>query len=117
MHDGGVSVETIVNGKPVCTSEAIYGTKLKLENGKEWTTISKMTDCDKPFSVKNGDMITLKVSYDEINHPRRVSNPRFPCIALISTQARFPWRGTGRNGFHVFYLCSVVNAETSLKMK
>jgi hypothetical protein len=70
MHDGGVSVETIVNGKPVCESKAVYGTKLKMDNGKEWTTISKMTDCQEPFDVKNGDMITMKVSFDEINHPR-----------------------------------------------
>ena len=72
MHDGGVSVETIVNGKPVCESKAIYGTKLKMENGKEWTTISKMTDCEEPFAVKNGDIITMKVNFDEVNHPRSV---------------------------------------------
>jgi hypothetical protein len=70
MHDGGVSVETIINGKPVCDSKAVYGTKLKMDNGKEWTTITKMTDCEEPFSVKTGDMITMKVSFDEINHPR-----------------------------------------------
>ena len=70
MHDGGVSVETIVNDKPVCESKAVYGTKLKMENGKEWTTISKMTDCQEPFDVKNGDMIKMKVSFDEVNHPR-----------------------------------------------
>jgi hypothetical protein len=74
MHDGGVSVETIVNGKPVCESKAVYGTKLKMDNGKEWTTISKMTDCQEPFSVKNGDMIQMRVAFDEVNHPRRESH-------------------------------------------
>jgi hypothetical protein len=58
-----------LNGKPVCVSKAIYGTTMKNENGKEWTTISSMTDCLDPIAVKKGDKIVLETKFDEVNHP------------------------------------------------
>ena len=58
-----------LNGKSVCISKAVYGTKMKSENGKEWTTISAMTDCLDPIPVKKGDKIVLETKFDEISHP------------------------------------------------
>jgi hypothetical protein len=73
MHDGGTSVDVLLNTKMVCSSRAIYGTKLKMD-GKEWTTIDQMTDCTETFTVKKGDKIQLVVNYDEIAHPKRESH-------------------------------------------
>jgi hypothetical protein len=70
MHDGGVGIVTMVNENAVCESKAIYGTKSKTENGTEWTTISKMTNCEQPIPVKKGDLIKMEVKFDEVNHPR-----------------------------------------------
>jgi hypothetical protein len=72
MHDGGTSIDILLNEKRVCTSYAIYGTKLTTQE-KDWTTISKMTDCEKTFEVKKGDNIKMVVNYDEIAHPVRES--------------------------------------------
>jgi hypothetical protein len=69
MHDGGTNIVILVNDKPACTSTAVYNTKLKSEDGKEWTTISQMTDCERAFSVKKGDKLKLVASFDEIAHP------------------------------------------------
>jgi hypothetical protein len=73
MHDGGVSISIKRNGQHVCTSRAIYdGPKWKTADGKEWTSISKMTECEKPFTVKKGDKIAFEINYDEIAHPALV---------------------------------------------
>ena len=70
MHDGGTSIVILLNDKAVCESQAIYGTKMKAtDGGKDWTTISQMTDCEREFDVKKGDKIKLLVKYDEIAHP------------------------------------------------
>jgi hypothetical protein len=73
MHDGGTSLDILLNNKTVCSSKAIYGTKMQM-NGKDWTTISEMTDCTEAFKVKRGDVIKLVVNYDEIAHPKRESH-------------------------------------------
>jgi hypothetical protein len=59
----------LLNEKPVCISKAVYGTKLKTEGGKEWTTISEMTECLDAIRVKKGDKIALETKFDEISHP------------------------------------------------
>jgi hypothetical protein len=70
MHDGGTSIVILLNDKAVCESRAIYGTKMQAtDGGKDWTTISQMTDCEREFDVKKGDKIKLLVNYDEIAHP------------------------------------------------
>jgi hypothetical protein len=65
-------MDFLLNDKKVCTSEAIYNTKLNV-NGKEWTTISEMTDCTTKFRVKKGDQVKLRVHFDELAHPKRES--------------------------------------------
>jgi hypothetical protein len=73
MHDGGTNLDILLNDKVVCSSKAIYSTKMQM-NGKSWTTISEMTDCTEAFKVKKGDVIKLVVHYDEIAHPKRDSH-------------------------------------------
>jgi hypothetical protein len=72
MHDGGTSLDVLLNDKTVCSSKAIYGAKVQVE-GREWSTIAKMTDCTEHFKVKTGDKLQLVVNYDEVSHPRRQS--------------------------------------------
>jgi hypothetical protein len=60
-----------LNEKLVCTSDATYGggsgtTKV---DGKEWTTISKMSECDDNIKVKKGDKISMKTQYNTTRHP------------------------------------------------
>jgi hypothetical protein len=71
MHDGGDAVTAYVNGKVVCTSKASYGSPSaqRKENGKVWTTISKISDCLDPFSLKKGDVVRLEATYDNVAHP------------------------------------------------
>ncbi|KAF2395731.1 hypothetical protein EJ06DRAFT_534661 [Trichodelitschia bisporula] len=75
MHDGGTGVAAYVNGKLVCDSRATYGSagsKL-IVNGKEWKTISKMSECTEPIPLKKGDKIRLEAGWDNVAHPLRVS--------------------------------------------
>jgi hypothetical protein len=61
----------MVNDKPVCTSKATYGgsgSALQV-NGKEWQTITTMSECSKPIAVKKGDILTVSATYDTKNHP------------------------------------------------
>jgi hypothetical protein len=76
MHDGGTSVNMIANGKSVCSSKATYGgTGSSLSvGGKEWQTITKMSECDGPIEVKKGDQIVISATYDTKNHPLRESH-------------------------------------------
>ena len=69
MHDGGTHLQITINGKVVCTSYAIYGTKGTTEDGKEWTSLSLMTNCEKLIPVKKGDKMKLIAHYDEGLHP------------------------------------------------
>jgi hypothetical protein len=71
MHDGGVALAAFVNDKLACNSTALYGLAggELVVGGKEWKTISKMTECLDPFPVKKGDKIRLEAVYDNIAHP------------------------------------------------
>jgi len=64
-------VAAFVNNKLACNSTAIYGLaggELVL-NGRDWKTISKMTECLEPLQVAKGDKIRLEAAYDKIAHP------------------------------------------------
>jgi hypothetical protein len=71
MHDGGDGVTAFVNDKKVCASQATYGSSsaVAVVDGKEWKTISKMSDCTEPLELKKGDKIRLEAYYDNIAHP------------------------------------------------
>ena len=71
MHDGGDAVTAFVNGKEVCKSTASYGSPSaqRKENGKVWTTISKISDCLEPFALAKGDVVRLEATYDNVAHP------------------------------------------------
>jgi hypothetical protein len=72
MHDGGVHVATYLNGKLLCNSEAEYGTagsSTAVFEGKEWSTLSKMTECVTPTKVKKGDTLNIEAAFDHIKHP------------------------------------------------
>jgi hypothetical protein len=71
MHDGGVGVAAYVNGKLVCNSVASYGLEggRTIVDGKEWKTISKMSECLDPIELKKGDTIKLEASFDNVAHP------------------------------------------------
>jgi hypothetical protein len=65
-------MRVILNDKLVCTSKASYGKTYggdALPGTTEWTTISKMADCNDVLPVKKGDRIVLDAEYDEIAHP------------------------------------------------
>jgi hypothetical protein len=65
-----------VNNKLVCTSNATYGGagSSTIINGKEWQTITKMSECAGPISVKKGDQVLIMAGYDTEKHPLRESN-------------------------------------------
>jgi hypothetical protein len=62
-----------LNDKMICMSEATYGTTLATEadaaSGKNWTTISKMGDCNFAIPVKKGDTIRVDAAFDKVAHP------------------------------------------------
>jgi hypothetical protein len=65
-------MELYLNGKLVCTSNATYGgsSGTMKADGKEWATISKMSECDDTIRVKKGDKISMKSRYDTVLHPQ-----------------------------------------------
>jgi len=71
LHDGGELMELYLNGKKVCTSNAVYGGKggTMVIDGKKWETISEMTDCNGTIPVKKGDTLKMKAAYDLEKHP------------------------------------------------
>ncbi|KAF2404354.1 hypothetical protein EJ06DRAFT_518776 [Trichodelitschia bisporula] len=76
MHDGGTAVNMYINDKLVCASKATYGgagSTLKV-NGKEWQTITKMSECADPIAIKKGDNVLITASYDTKTHPLRESH-------------------------------------------
>lgn len=70
MHDGGSAMKLFINDKQVCESSAFYGTKAGEGN---WTTISRMKDCQEPMKIKKGDKVRADAYYDTIAHPLRSS--------------------------------------------
>lgn len=71
MHDGGKAVKMLVNNKQVCSSDAIYGGtgSTLIVEGKEWQTITKMSECSGPVAIKKNDKITIVAQYDTVAHP------------------------------------------------
>jgi hypothetical protein len=102
LHDGGVKVVMYLNDKFACASDAVYGVKGEGEGGmmghahgdeggkgakgakaaapksgggatSSIKTISSMTACQGPFTVKKGDSMKLVAVYDLSKHPLRTS--------------------------------------------
>jgi len=63
MHDGGTHLRLSVNGKEMCDSEATYSNSSS-SSGEAGTTLSSMSECAKPISVKKGDTILIEADYD-----------------------------------------------------
>lgn len=77
MHDGGELLKLIINDKVVCASAASYGgaeSTLVGKDGKVWETINKMSECNDPVKVKNGDVVQLEAAFDTVTHPPRESH-------------------------------------------
>lgn len=61
-QDKGNSMTVFINDKKVCVSNAEYNTFCTGElanNGKKWTTNSKISHCNNVILVKNGNIIKL----------------------------------------------------------
>jgi hypothetical protein len=98
--DGGVQMDMLLNGKALCTSEAIYGDNnesaemgghshgagmgepkaeaapkaaAEPKSSTAIKTITGMTTCSGPFPVKKGDTLSMAAIYDLKKHPLRVS--------------------------------------------
>lgn len=71
IQDGGEYMELYLNDKLVCSSNATYGggSGTMKADGKEWTTISKMSECEDTIKVKKGDKINMKSRYNTLKHP------------------------------------------------
>lgn len=70
MHDGGTYVTMQVNNQTVCNSKATYGGSSSLiVDGKEWQSITTMSECSQPIPIKKGDVIHILAGYDTKNHP------------------------------------------------
>jgi hypothetical protein len=71
MHDGGTGMNMYINGNLYCASKALYGGPggTITVNGKSWSTIATMTECNEPVAVKKGDKIKLEATYDTKEHP------------------------------------------------
>jgi hypothetical protein len=66
VHDGGISVALILNGKRVCTSKAIYGGDKGTASvdGEKWETIQGYEPCTQPIELKVGDQLHVEAIYD-----------------------------------------------------
>jgi hypothetical protein len=75
MHDGGVGIDLMLNGKVVCQSRASYGGSeaTLVKDGKKWETLSSMSECGNAIPVKKGDIVRLDASFDTQQHPSRVT--------------------------------------------
>jgi hypothetical protein len=59
------------NNKLACVSSANYATGYggDLDANKNWTTISKMSECNGVWHMKKGDQVKLEALFDEVQHP------------------------------------------------
>jgi len=90
LHDGGVKVVMYINDKLTCESDAVYGVRTSDDGdmggghshgggasasaaNAAIKTISSMTKCQGPYSVKKGDTMKLVAEYDLSKHPLRES--------------------------------------------
>jgi hypothetical protein len=83
MHNGGDSVELILNDKTVCLSKAEYamadgktqghtgmgGMRKRDGPGGVGEIISKISKCTQPVAIKKGDRLKVKTNYDLEKHP------------------------------------------------
>jgi hypothetical protein len=71
LHDGGVNMTFVVNGKEQCTNTAVYGGTdgaLGLNTNEKWETITAYTPCPDPIHVKKGDDLKMRAYYDVTKH-------------------------------------------------
>jgi hypothetical protein len=62
LHSGGDKMIMYINGKVVCESKALYGSKGD-------SAIESMSVCfSKPLPVKQGDKLVLEAVYDVSKH-------------------------------------------------
>jgi hypothetical protein len=83
MHNGGDSVELILNDKTVCLSKAEYAIANSKSQGRSsiggmrkrdgpgvvGEIISKIYKCTQPVAIKKGDRLKVKTNYDLENPP------------------------------------------------
>jgi len=67
MHDGGTAMILKINGKTMCTSNAVYGKGGDIAGEK----ILYMSFCGQNYPIKKGDVVTLTSVYDLKTHPLR----------------------------------------------
>jgi hypothetical protein len=72
LHDGGVDVKLLVNGKLVCNSQAHYGGDKGTTSvgGEKWETIQSYDRCG-AIDVSKGDSIVIESTYDLGKHRLR----------------------------------------------
>jgi hypothetical protein len=70
MHDGGMNVRAMLNGKEVCLSEVLYREQSAAADGA--AMLGGTSDCPDGFSVKKGDKLELSAYYDLEAHPPRM---------------------------------------------
>jgi hypothetical protein len=79
VHDGGTGLVLIRNNnETVCDSIATYssgkdGSSIVID-GKPWNTITKMSECPGPITVKRDDTLKVVGGWDTKNHPARESH-------------------------------------------
>ena len=69
-HDGGKAMILKINGKVMCTSNAVYGKGGDIAGEK----ILYMSFCGQNYPIKKGDVVTLTSVYDLKTHPLYVSS-------------------------------------------
>ncbi|KAF2395561.1 hypothetical protein EJ06DRAFT_525303 [Trichodelitschia bisporula] len=105
LHDGGVNVTAIINGKSACSSAAVYGAgaathghggDAKADTKAPWDTISEMTYCEEGVKLSKGDKLSLVAHYDVVKHPSPGGS---------KLEARWPrrWRCCGRSQLRYLY--------------
>jgi len=67
MHDGGKAMVLKINGKEVCSSNAVYGKGGDIAGEK----ILYMSLCGQNIPIKKGDVLTMNSIYDLKSHPLR----------------------------------------------
>lgn len=76
LHDGGVSLDAELNGKQICSSQAIYNGAPLNKDKPEEKSVNEMAYCypADPIKVSVGDTIMLKAHYDFEAHPARMQH-------------------------------------------
>jgi len=76
MHDGGVQVQILQNGKAVCKSDAVYDAKPEYipsqkaiaDGAAKMSHISSYSPCNGIGAIKKGDKLALTASYDFVKN-------------------------------------------------